>query len=76
MMMLQAVPEAQREELVSAKRLTAMKVLCHLLVTYQPGGLAEKEVFLSNLENPPEAQTVPDATARAPEMDEMEKKSR
>ena len=61
MMMLQAVPEAQREELVSAKRLTAMKVLCHLLVTYQPGGLAEKEVILSNLENPPEAQTVPDA---------------
>ena len=61
MMMLQAVPEAQREELVSAKRLTAMQVLCHLLVTYQPGGLAEKEVILSSLENPPEAQTVPDA---------------
>ena len=60
-MLLQAVPEAQREELVSAKRLTALKVVCHLLMTYQPGGLAEKEVILSNLENPPEAVTVPEA---------------
>ena len=46
-MLLQAVPEAQREELVSAKRLTALKVVCHLLMIY--------------LENPPEAQTVPEA---------------
>eukprot|EP00438_Fugacium_kawagutii_P033584 Skav205234 [mRNA] locus=scaffold1794:149103:155795:- [translate_table: standard] len=57
-MLLAAVPDAQREELVSTKRLTVLQILCHLLMVYQPGGLAEKEVILSSLENPPEGGTI------------------
>ena len=44
--LLMAIPLDQREELISAKRLTAMKTVCHLMVLYQPGSLAEKELIL------------------------------
>ena len=42
----------QREEMVSARKLSAMEIICQLLVTYQPGGLAEKELLLRSLEMP------------------------
>ena len=57
-LLLMAVPEGQREELISAKRLSAMAIICQLLVTYQPGGLAEKELILRSLELPPESTLV------------------
>ena len=60
-LLLMAVPPDQREELISAKRLTAMKIICHLMVLYQPGGLAEKELILRQLESPPEAVSLSDA---------------
>ena len=60
-LLLMAVPPDQREELISAKRLTAMKIICHLMVLYQPGGLAEKELILRQLESPPEAVGLSDA---------------
>ena len=60
-MLLMAIPEGQREELISSKRLTALKILCHLLTVYQPGGLAEKELILRQLESPPEATSLGDA---------------
>ena len=47
-----ALPENQREEMVSARKLSAMEIICQLLVTYQPGGLAEKELLLRSLEMP------------------------
>lgn len=56
-----AVPEGQREELISAKRLSAMSIVCKLLVTYQPGGLAEKELILKSLELPPESANLVEA---------------
>ena len=56
-----AVPEGQREELISAKRLSAMAIICQLLVTYQPGGLAEKELILRSLELPPESANLVEA---------------
>ena len=56
-----AIPLDQREELISAKRLTAMKIVCHLMVLYEPGGFAEKELVLLQLENPPEAVNLSDA---------------
>ena len=37
-MILCSLLDSQREELVSSQRLTAMSILCSLLVTYQPGG--------------------------------------
>ena len=60
-LLLMAIPSDQREELISAKRLTAMKIVCHLMVLYQPGGLAEKELILRQLESPPEAVSLSDA---------------
>ena len=49
-LLLMAVPEGQREDLISSKRLTALGIICQLLVIYQPGGLAEKELILRSLE--------------------------
>ena len=60
-LLLMAIPGDQREELISAKRLTAMKIICHLMVLYQPGGLAEKELILRQLESPPEASSLSEA---------------
>ena len=60
-LLLMAVPEGQREELISAKRLRAMAIICQLLVTYQPGGLAEKELILRSLELPPESSNLVEA---------------
>ena len=61
-LLLMAVPSDQREELISAKRLTAMKIVCHLMVLYQPGGgLAEKELILKQLESPPETASLSEA---------------
>ena len=60
-LLLMALPEGQREDLISSKRLTALRIVCHLLVTYQPGGLAEKEVILRQLESPGETTTLGEA---------------
>ena len=60
-MLLAAILDSQREELVSSRRLSAMAILCSLLVAYQPGGLAEKEPILRSLELPPEATSLADA---------------
>ena len=60
-LLLMAIPEGQREELISSKKLTALKILCHLLTVYQPGGLAEKELILRQLESPAEATSLGDA---------------
>ena len=60
-MLLMALPEGQREELISSKRLTALKIVCQLLTAYQPGGLAEKELILRQLESRAESQTLSEA---------------
>ena len=56
-----AVPENQREELVSSKQLTALGIICQLLVIYQPGGLGEKELVLRSLESLAETSTLVEA---------------
>ena len=60
-MLLAAVPDQQREELVAAKRLNVFSIMCHLQLTYQPGGLGEKQTLLHNIESPPEATSLGDA---------------
>ena len=40
-MLLQAVPETVKEELVSARRLNVFGILTQLLLTYCPGGVFE-----------------------------------
>eukprot|EP00435_Cladocopium_sp_Y103_P074788 s90_g51.t1 len=62
-MLLQALPEGVREELVSARRLTVFGVLTHLLLTYCPGGVQEKQTLLRNLEDPTEIQNMSEAPA-------------
>ena len=60
-MLLKAVPEAQKEELVAGKNLSAFAIMAHLQILYQPGGLGEKEMVLRNLESPPEAGNLQEA---------------
>ena len=60
-MLLMALQPSLREELVASKRLTALRIVCHLMLLYQPGGLAEKELILRQLEAPPEAGSLAEA---------------
>ena len=60
-MLLMAVTQTVREELVASKSMTAVKILCHVMVRYQPGGLAEKELILRQLESPAGCTTISDA---------------
>ena len=60
-LLLMAVPEGQREELIACKKLTALSIICQLLVSYKPGGLAEKELILRSLEFPNESSTLSEA---------------
>ena len=60
-MLLKAIPEAQKEELVAGKNLGAFAIMAHLQILYQPGGLGEKEIIIRNLESPPEATSLQDA---------------
>ena len=62
-LLLMSIADAQREELVSAKKLSAMQILGHLYTTFQPGGIAEKEVILKALEMPPESATLGEAVS-------------
>jgi hypothetical protein len=57
-MMLQAVPPPVRDELVSARRMSTFGILTHLMVTYSPGGVTEKQNILRSLEDPPEIQKI------------------
>ena len=57
-LLMMAVPELQREELISAKRMNVFAILTHLQTTYQPGGLGERHNLLKSLEDPPEAQSL------------------
>ena len=60
-MLIKAIPDTQKEELVASKSLGVFGIMCHLQILYQPGGLGEKETILRNLESPPEAQGLQDA---------------
>ena len=60
-MLLLSVPKNLREELISTKRVSVLSIICHLMMLYQPGGLAEKELILRQLESPPESQSLSEA---------------
>ena len=62
-MMLQAVPEGTREELVAARKIDVFSILTQLLLTYCPGGIQEKQTLLKNLEEPQEVTVVSEAPA-------------
>ena len=60
-MLLKAIPPGAREEMISGKKTTVFAILATLQVAYQPGGLAEKEIILRNLEQPNEATSIQEA---------------
>ena len=62
-MLLQAVPEGVRDELVAGRKVGVFSILTHLFLTYCPGGVMEKQMLLRNLEEPPEVFQLVEAPA-------------
>ena len=60
-MLLQAIPESQKEDIIAAKALSVMGIITRLLVNYQPGGAHEKTAVLLALESPAESTSIGDA---------------
>lgn len=58
-MLLSALPDSQKDEMIATKSLSPLAILARLMVAYQPGGLAEKGIILRALEQPDEAQSLP-----------------
>ena len=52
---------SSRRSAGGSNQLEALRIARHLLTTYQPGGLAEKEVILRQLEAPGETTTLGEA---------------
>ena len=57
-LMMAALPEQLKEEVVAAKSVSALGILSKAMLLYQPGGLAERTAILSALESPQEATTI------------------
>eukprot|EP00434_Breviolum_minutum_P043255 symbB.v1.2.038547.t2/scaffold6043.1/size21519/1 len=57
-LLLAALPESQKEEMIATKTLHPLRITSKLMVIYQPGGLSEKGIILRNLESPQEAPTL------------------
>ena len=60
-MLLAALPDALKEEVISSKSVTALGILAKSMISYQPGGIGERGAILSALEGPAEAVSVPAA---------------
>ena len=65
-LILQAVPQTVRDELVASRRMTTFAVITYLLVAYSPGGVSEKQNILGSLEELPEIPNVMEALIAAP----------
>eukprot|EP00434_Breviolum_minutum_P044337 symbB.v1.2.039588.t1/scaffold6451.1/size17988/3 len=57
-LLLRALPESQREDIIAGKDLSVLAILTKLMVNYQPGGGQEKAAVLAALELPAEANTM------------------
>ena len=62
-MILQCVPEGVREDIVANRKLSVFSTLAHLLQTYCPGGVMERQTLLRNLEEPAEVTSMSEAPA-------------
>ena len=60
-LLLRALPESQREDIIAGKDLSVLAILTKLMVNYQPGGGQEKAAVLAALELPAEANTMGEA---------------
>ena len=61
-MLMAALPEQLREEIVASKSVTTMGILTKAMIQYQPGGLTERSAILNALEAPTEASSIANAT--------------
>ena len=52
-LLLKAVPEGQREDLVAKKHMSVFGILTSLQISYQPGGFGEKRTLLRSRPRPP-----------------------
>ena len=62
-LLLQAIPESQKEDIIASRSLTVLGIVTRLMVNYQPGGANEKAAVLLALESPPEAHAIGEAIA-------------
>ena len=62
-LLLRAIPESQKEDIIASRSLTVLGIMTGLMVNYQPGGANEKAAVLLALESPKEAQAVGEAIA-------------
>ena len=60
-MLLSALPESLKEEVIAAKSITALGILSRAMLQFQPGGLTERSAILAALESPMEATSVASA---------------
>ena len=60
-MLLQAVPEDVRKELVAVRARSALEVMCRLMVLYRPGSAIEKSQLLRKIEAPEPVQSPQEA---------------
>ena len=60
-MLLKALPDHLREEVISSKSVTALGMISKAMLMYQPGGMAEKSSILAALESPAEASSISSA---------------
>ena len=51
-MLMKAIPEAARQEVISSRDMSSVNILFRLLILFQPGGLKERSMPLSFLSNP------------------------
>ena len=63
-LLLACIPEALKEEVISAKQVSTLGIMCKAMIQYQPGGLAERAAILNALEQPTEAQSTGAAVAQ------------
>ena len=60
-LVLKALPESQRQDLIAAKDLSVLGMICRLMLNYQPGGGQEKQAVLAAIEAPQEAGNISEA---------------
>ena len=63
-MLMGAVPEEVRRELIAMRAKTTLEIMCRLMVLYRPGSATEKSQLLRNLESPEPATTPGEALER------------
>ena len=60
-LLLKAVPQQIKEDVVAMRRLTTIEIIGTILTTYQPGGLKERTALLKYLTTPESSKSIAEA---------------